>query len=101
VVLTPLPSEILFAAGSMLSVISAQVANTFANLVGVTSTLTTQFGNPVITLTRPDQTVMAFSIDIACSGIYSLIGFVVFATFIAYIIRVQEKKLPYYLWGFH
>jgi exosortase/archaeosortase family protein len=31
-------------------------------------------------------------VDIACSGIYSLIGFVVFSAFIAYIIRESPKK---------
>jgi exosortase/archaeosortase family protein len=30
---------------------------------------------------------MNFSIDVACSGVYSLIGFVIFAVFIAYITR--------------
>ena len=30
---------------------------------------------------------MNFSIDVACSGVYSLIGFVIFAVFIAYINR--------------
>jgi exosortase/archaeosortase family protein len=30
---------------------------------------------------------MNFSIDVACSGVYSLIGFLIFAVFIAYITR--------------
>jgi exosortase/archaeosortase family protein len=30
---------------------------------------------------------MNFSVDVACSGVYSLIGFAIFAVFIAYITR--------------
>lgn len=85
--LTPPPTEILYNIGSILSDISAHASNGIVNLVGITSTITTQYGNPMITLTRPDNTIMNFSVDIACSGVYSLIGFTLFAIFIAYITR--------------
>lgn len=98
--LTPPPSEILFHVGSTLASISAEAANAIANIIGVNSTLSAEYGSPVITLTRPDQTIMQFNVDIACSGVYSLIGFTIFAIFIAYITRSTLKhKLAILLLG--
>ena len=51
------------------------------------ATLSTNFGGPIITLIRPDLTTSAFNVDVACSGIYSIIGFTIFALFIAYLTR--------------
>ena len=90
--LTPPPMEILYGAGSTLSSISAEAANALTNIFGIPSTLSTDYGNPIITLTRPDQTTMQFSIDVACSGVYSLIGFIIFAVFIAYITRGKLRN---------
>jgi exosortase len=98
--LTPPPAEILYAFGSALSNLSASVSNGIINLFGISSTLTSSYGSPVITLNRPDQTAMSFSVDVACSGIYSIIGFVIFALFIAYITRGKlRNKLAVLLMG--
>lgn len=51
-----------------------------------------EYGNPTIMVVRPDKTVVPFTVDIACSGIYSLIGFIIFAAFIAYIARERPWK---------
>ena len=85
--LTPPPTEILYTVGSTLSDLSAHASNALANGFGWASAISAQYASPIITITRPDQTIMNFSIDVACSGVYSLIGFVIFATFIAYITR--------------
>ncbi|XHH09883.1 MAG: exosortase/archaeosortase family protein [Candidatus Bathyarchaeia archaeon] len=85
--LIPPPIEMLYSVGSILSDFSAHASNVLVNAFGVTSIISSQYGSPVITLTRPDQTLMSFSVDVACSGVYSLIGFVIFAFFIAYISR--------------
>jgi exosortase/archaeosortase family protein len=85
--LTPAPTEILYSVGSTLSDLSAHSSNALANAFGMASTISAQYGSPIITLTRPDQTIMNFSVDVACSGVYSLIGFVIFVVFIAYITR--------------
>lgn len=85
--LMPPPTEILYSVGSTLSDLSAHASNAIVSAFGVVSTISTQYGSPIITITRFDQTVMNFSIDVACSGVYSLIGFVIFAIFIAYINR--------------
>ena len=85
--LTPPPTEILYSVGSTLSDLSAHASNALANAFGLASSISAQYGSPIITLTRPDQTIMSFSVDVACSGVYSLIGFFIFAVFIAYITR--------------
>jgi exosortase len=90
--LMPPPSEILYFAGSTLQVVSAQASNAIVNAFNIPSALTMESGNPLITLTAPDGTPLPFSVDIARSGIYSLIGFTVFAVFIAYIIRDNPWK---------
>jgi exosortase/archaeosortase family protein len=90
--LTPPPSEFLYSVGSFLSNLSASASNSLANLFGLVSTLSSSYGNPVITLSRPDASLMSFSVDVACSGIYSLIGFFIFALFIAYITRGQLRN---------
>jgi len=99
--LTPPPAEILYAIGSTLSVISSEASHTIIKTLGVPSTLTGEYGNPTITITRPDGSTIPFAIDIACSGIYSLIGFLIFAAFIAYITRDKTwKKAATFITGF-
>jgi len=90
--LMPPPSEILYVLGTNLSVISSEAPNVIVNAFGIPSTITSEYGNPTIVITRPDDTTMPFTVDIACSGIYSLIGFTIFAVFIAYIIRDKSWK---------
>lgn len=99
--LTPPPSEILYGLGSTLSVISSEASTAIVNLFGIPATLTGEYGTPTIIVTRPDNTTMSFTVDIACSGIYSLIGFLIFAAFIAFIVRDKLwKKIATFLIGF-
>lgn len=98
--LTPPPSEILYGLGSTLSVISSEASSTIVNAIGIPSTISGEYGNPTIIITRPDNTTIGFTVDIACSGIYSLIGFLIFAAFIAYIARDKTwKKAATFLIG--
>jgi exosortase/archaeosortase family protein len=83
--LTPPPLEILYGIGASLSVLSSQASNALANAFGISSAISSQYGSPAIILTRPDHTVMNFTVDTACSGVYSLLGFTIFAIFIAYV----------------
>lgn len=100
VFLIPPPSEILYGLGSTLSVISSEVSYIFISALGVPSTITYEYGNPIIQITKSNSVITSFAVDIACSGIYSLIGFVVFAIFITFIIRDKAwKKLALFLTG--
>jgi len=90
--LAPPSFEILYAIGSNLSIISSEASNLIIQALGITSTIVNEFGNPIIILIRPDGTALNFIVDIACSGIYSLIGFLLFALFVAYIVRDKLWK---------
>ena len=90
--LTPPPDEIFYSVGSALANLSASASNALANVFGLHAVLSTNLGSLVITLTRPDHTTLPFGVDVACSGIYSLIGFVIFAAFIAFITKGKLFK---------
>lgn len=98
--LMPPPSEILYGFGATLSIVSSEASSAIVNALGISSTISYEIGNPTVIITRPDSTTMGFTVDIACSGIYSLIGFVIFAAFVAYIIRDKTwKKILIFLLG--
>jgi len=100
VLLTPPPTEGLYALGSTLSVVGSQISNSIVTALGVPSAITSEYGNPTIIITRPDRTTITFMLDIACSGIYSFVGFLVFALFIAYVTRDKAwKKAAIFLIG--
>jgi exosortase len=99
--LTPPPLEILYSWGSTLSVVSSQASFDLIRLFRVPSSLTSEYGTPVIYVATVSGQQMRFAVDVACSGIYSLVGFLVFAVFVAYLIRDQPwKKLVLFLAGF-
>ena len=99
--LTPPPNEIFYTLGSALSVYSSEASTALTRLIGIPATLTSEYGTPIILITRPDLSSMNFSVDVACSGIYSLLGFLVFAIFIVYIVRDKPwKKAALFAMGF-
>lgn len=85
VFLTPPPDEFLYTIGSALANLCASASNSLANLFGMHATLSASNTGPVITLLTPSHASLPFNVDVACSGIYSIIGFGIFAIFIAYI----------------
>jgi exosortase len=93
--LTPPPSEILFGVGSALANLGAVASNALTNLFGIPATLSSSNVGPIITIIRPDSTSIPFNVGVACSGIYSLIGFTIFAILIAYITagKLRNKLL--------
>jgi exosortase len=99
--LMPPPSEIFYNIGSLLSVFSSEASTTIVQAFKIPATLIGEYGTPTIFITRPDNTTMTFAVDIACSGIYSLIGFLVFAVFVTYIVRDKPwKKAAIFTIGF-
>ena len=90
--LMPPPSAVLYGLGSTLSVISTEDSNAILNALGIHSTISSEYGNPIIQVTRSNGDIIPFMVDIACSGVYSLIGFIIFAIFVVYIIRDKLWK---------
>ena len=98
--LSPPPSEITYSLGTTLSVASSEAAYTILKALGFPVTLIEEFGMPIISVTSSTG-VISFAVDVACSGLYALVGFLIFATFIAYITREKpSKKLIIFLIGF-
>lgn len=99
--LTPPPLQIVYQAGAALSNFSSQAAYNILKTSGLPVNLTTQYGIPVIILQKTGGPPLTFAIDIACSGLYSLIGFLIFTVFITYIARTSLwKRATIFLIGF-
>jgi len=98
--LIPPPLEIAQAAGAALAAFSAQASYTVVKSMGLPVSLLNQYGSPLIYLTTTSGDTVPFAVDIACSGLYSLIGFILFAVFTAYISRgSMAKKLAVFSLG--
>jgi len=101
VFLTPPPLQIVSEIGSILSTFASEAAYNILKALGLPVTLATQYEAPLIILNKPESQPFTFAIEIACSGIYSLIGFTIFAVFVAYIARETAwKKATVFLTGF-
>lgn len=99
--LIPPPLKIIYAAGTTLSTISSEVAYKVLKAIGLPISLAARYGTPTIILEKSEGLPLAFAIDIACSGIYSLIGFATFAVFAAYVVRgTTWKKATMFFTGF-
>ena len=83
--------------GSSLSVLSSTTSYSILKFLNFPVELSEVAEVPVILLEISSGGSMQFSIDLACSGIYSLIGFLIFALFISYISRGSYRKKFYTL----
>ena len=98
--LVPPPLEIIYVAGTTLSIFSSQAAYTILKAIGLPVNLATQYSTAIV-LENSQGLPLTFVIDIACAGIYSLIGFTIFAAFAAYITReAPSKKATMFFIGF-
>jgi len=99
--LIPLPSEITYTAGALIGNFNTQASFLLLKTFGLPAVLQSTYGSPTITVNTPSGTPMLFAVDLPCSGIYSLIAFMMFATFLAYIIQgALVKKAGLFLLGF-
>ena len=99
--LIPPPSGITYTAGALIANFNTQASYTLLKTFGLPVVLQSTYGPPTITVNTPSGAPMLFAVDLPCSGIYSLIAFVMFATFLAYIIQGSPiKKAGLFLLGF-
>lgn len=77
---------------SNLSWISSTTAYNLLLTLGIRAKFTTVLDVPTIEITRMDGTMLPFTVGVASSGLNSLIGFTVFAIFVAYIFRESLWK---------
>lgn len=99
--LVPPPTEILYSFGGILSSTSSSIAYSLLSILNFPVTLISERGTPTIFLTLQDGTAASFAVDISCSGVYSLVGFFIFALVMAYAVRGKtHKKIGTFLLGF-
>jgi len=98
--LVPPPTRLALEAGSVLATLNARIAFKILKSIGIPVILSNTYMSPIIYLETLSGTQIPFAIDVACSGLYSFIGFTIFAVFIAYIIRDPlYKKITIFAMG--
>jgi exosortase/archaeosortase family protein len=101
VLLIPPPYNLTQTIGGFLSVISSIVSYWITKLAGLPVILTYDYISPIILLETKSGEMISLAIDLACSGMYSLIGFLIFSFFVSYISRVPIiKKIVVLGFGF-
>ncbi len=99
--LVPIPSNVLYTAGGAMANFNTQAAYSVLNAANVPVTLSTSNGAPTLLLTTAAGVPTSFSVDLPCSGIYSLIAFVMFGAFFAFVAQSSIfKKLLVFVSGF-
>lgn len=98
--LIPPPAEIIYTAGTFLAYFNTQASYTLLRAFGLPVTLSFSYASPFIELNSASGSI-PYNIDVACSGVYSLIAFVMFATFLVYLVRGSVwKKASLFVLGF-
>lgn len=90
--LVPFPSAITYEAGGILGNFNTQAACAILKAFGLPVGLQSIYGAPTIVINTSSGTPILFSVDLPCSGIYSLIAFAIFATFLVYIVKGPIAK---------
>jgi exosortase len=99
--LVPLPATLLYTLGGGLANVNTQVSYSILKTAGLPITLSSSYGSPTILMTSASGQPVNFAVDIACSGIYSLVAFAMFATFLAFLAKTSLfKKLLLFVIGF-
>jgi len=99
--LVPLPITTLQMVGSYLSYYSSIFSYSILNIFRIPVTIVFDYGGPIINLISQEGEMIPFVVDLACSGLYSLMGFTVFSVFISYISPVKlSQKILILILGF-
>lgn len=91
VFLMPPPSTIIYTAGGLLANVNTQGSYTLLKIAGLPVSLSYNYGAPIIALNTSTGPI-EFAVYQASSGLYSLIAFTMFATFLIYIARGSFTK---------
>ena len=99
--LVPMPATFLYTIGGGLANFNTQVSYGVLKTAGLPITLSYSYGAPTILMSSASGQPVNFAVDIACSGIYSLVAFAMFATFLAFLAKTSIfKKLSLFVLGF-
>jgi len=100
--LVPPPMELLYSAGGLVANFETQAAYLTLKSLGLPVQLSSTYGPPIIQLlTTSTGESTHFAVDLPCSGVYSLMAFIMFATFLAFIVKASIlRKLLIFPIGF-
>ena len=99
--LVPLPATFISTIGGGLANLNTTVSYSILKTAGFPITLSSSYGAPTILMTSASGQPLGFSIDVACSGLYSIVAFAMFATFLAFISKTSFfKKFLLFALGF-
>jgi len=91
--LTPPPMEILYSTAGILANIETQIAYLLLKSLSLPVELSTEYGPPTIQLLSSLAGDPAgFTIDLPCSGIYTLIGLLMFSFYLALIAKASVPR---------
>lgn len=99
--LVPLPTTVLSVVGGYMANFNAQVSYTILKAAGLPMILSSGYGAPTVMMTTAAGQIANFTVDIPCSGIYSIVAFAMFAAFLAFISSTSKiKKALVFVLGF-
>jgi exosortase len=99
--LVPPPSVITYSAGALMANLNTQASYVILQAARIPVVLSYDYGAPTIAVDLPNGQPLSFAVDLACSGIYSLTAFTMFATFLSYVSKGSIlKKAALFLLGF-
>ena len=99
--LVPLPTAVLSVTGGYLANFNTQASYMILSAVGLPMTLSGDYGAPTVMMTTAAGQPVNFTVDIPCSGIYSLTAFAMFAAFLAFVSYTSIwKKVSVFILGF-
>ena len=99
--LIPPPAKSIYTLGGILANFNTQASYIILKTLNLPITLSTTYGPPILVLTTALGNQISLTIDLACSGIYSLIAFATFAVFLALITSATPiRKIGVLLLGF-
>lgn len=103
--IVPLPTGLMYAIGGSMANFNTQASYTLLKTLGIPVTLSSAYGPPTIILTASTGLPVPFTIDLPCSGLYSLTAFSMFAAFLAFVASASYLKkiaivpLGFFLFG--
>jgi len=98
--LVPPPLEFIYTTGGLMANFETQIAYALLSSIGLPVTLSSSYGPPIIELTITSGKI-PFTVDLSCSGVYTLIAFAMFSFFLAITSKASIlKKLLMSITGF-
>lgn len=95
------PERAIYKIGAQFSLLTSNIVHGALKLFGLPVELSSTYESPTIIIQNTSGQLLPFTIDVACAGIYSLIGFAVFALFVTYIAKGSpRRKVALFLVGF-